>query len=82
MKITTYNVRGLGGREKRCDILKLVRQHFRMVVCFQDTKWEFIDDSVCDFSLWGSKEFGFSFRPSMGTSGGILTLWDASEVEV
>lgn len=30
----------------------------------------------------GWKGFGSSYRPSLGAFGGILTLWDASEIEV
>ncbi|GAU46774.1 hypothetical protein TSUD_402850 [Trifolium subterraneum] len=33
-------------------------------------------------SLWGSPDHAFSFRPSVGASGGLLTLWNTSEVEV
>lgn len=32
--------------------------------------------------LWGSSAVSFSFRPSQGASGGLLTLWDNTEVEV
>ncbi|MCI60493.1 cytochrome P450, partial [Trifolium medium] len=31
---------------------------------------------------WGSSHHAFSYRPSVGASGGLLTLWDSSEVEV
>ncbi|PNX63872.1 cytochrome p450, partial [Trifolium pratense] len=33
-------------------------------------------------ALWGSSQHAFSYRPSVGASGGLLTLWDTSEVEV
>ncbi|MCI29797.1 cytochrome P450, partial [Trifolium medium] len=33
-------------------------------------------------SLWGNSPHTFSFRPSVGASGGLLTVWDSSEVEV
>ncbi|PNY15039.1 cysteine-rich receptor-like protein kinase, partial [Trifolium pratense] len=29
-----------------------------------------------------SSSFGFSYRPSVGASGGLLTLWDSTEVKV
>jgi hypothetical protein len=35
-------------------------------------------------SLWGNSSHAFSFRPSVRASrvGGLLTVWDSSEVEV
>ncbi|GAU45885.1 hypothetical protein TSUD_401090, partial [Trifolium subterraneum] len=33
-------------------------------------------------ALWGSAPHAFSYRPSIGASGGLLTVWDSSEVEV
>jgi len=33
-------------------------------------------------SLWGGSCHGYSFRSSVGASGGLLTMWDSSEVEV
>jgi len=33
-------------------------------------------------SLWGNLPHAFSFHPSIGTSGGLLIIWDVPEVEV
>ncbi|GAU35629.1 hypothetical protein TSUD_30470, partial [Trifolium subterraneum] len=33
-------------------------------------------------TLWGNSSHAFSYRPSVGASAGLLTLWDTSEVEV
>jgi hypothetical protein len=33
-------------------------------------------------SMWEGQPAAFSFRPSIGASGGLLTLWDSTEVEV
>jgi exonuclease III len=59
----------------------LVREKKPLIVCLQETKLQACDDSVCT-SVWGSSSFGFSFRPSVGASGGLLTVWDTTEVEV
>jgi len=40
-----------------------------------------VDNFLCR-SLWGSSAIGFSFKPSVGASGGILTLWDTLEVDI
>ncbi|CAJ2657379.1 unnamed protein product [Trifolium pratense] len=47
----------------------------------EETKLQNCDVLLCS-SLWGSSFHGFSFRPSVGASGGILTLWDSFEVEM
>jgi len=44
-------------------------------------KLESINDFLCS-SLWGNQNYGFSYRPSVGASGGILTIWDSTEVDV
>ena len=33
-------------------------------------------------SIWESNVFGFSYQPSIGALGGILTMWDSLGVEV
>ena len=32
--------------------------------------------------IWGDTPCGFSYRPSEGASGGLITLWDTSRVDV
>ena len=55
--------------------------HRPWILCIQETKLENIDDFLCA-TLWGSQTFGYSYKPSVGASGGILTLWDTVEVDV
>jgi len=38
MKILTYNVRGLGGCEKRKEVRQLVLEKHPLVLCLQETK--------------------------------------------
>ncbi|GAU43582.1 hypothetical protein TSUD_27840 [Trifolium subterraneum] len=33
-------------------------------------------------ALWGNSPHDFSYRPSVGESGGLLSIWDSNEVEV
>lgn len=47
----------------------------------KETKLMQIDDSLCT-SLWGNSPHGYSFRPSIGASGGLLIMWDKEEVEI
>jgi exonuclease III len=81
MRILSWNIRGLGGMEKRKEVRKLVWEKSPTIVCLQETKLQVCDDFLCS-SLWGTSPVGFSFRPSVGASGGLLTLWDPAEVEM
>jgi exonuclease III len=73
MKILSWNVRGLGGAEKRRDVRLLVGEKLPYILCLQETKLQTCDDFVCA-SVWGTSPHSFSFRPSVGASGGILTV--------
>lgn len=44
-------------------------------------KLEMITNFMCK-NLWGSSEADYSFRPYVGASGGLLSLWDINEVVV
>lgn len=81
MKIISWNVRGLGGFEKRWEVIQLMREKKPFLVCIQETKLTGFDELICK-SLWGDLNVGFSFQPSFGSAGGVLTLWDCTEVEV
>ncbi|MCH79613.1 cysteine-rich receptor-like protein kinase, partial [Trifolium medium] len=81
MKILSWNVRGLGGMEKKKEVCDLVKEKNSLLLCIQETKLSICDDFLCA-SLWGNSPHGFSFRPSVGASGGLLILWDVVEMEV
>jgi len=81
MKILSYNLRGLGRWEKRREVQRLVTSKSPLVFCIQDTKLQQFDDNACR-SLWGSESAGYSYRPSNGVVGGIITLWKSIEVDV
>ncbi|GAU34505.1 hypothetical protein TSUD_388170 [Trifolium subterraneum] len=72
---------GLGGMEKRQEVRKLVGNQNPSLRCIQETKLQSCDSVVCS-PLWGNSPHIFSYRPSLGASGGLLTLWDSSEVDV
>ncbi|GAU20182.1 hypothetical protein TSUD_352460 [Trifolium subterraneum] len=72
---------GLGGLEKRKEVRKLIGDTKPLIVCLQETKMGVCDDFFCA-SLWGSSPHAYSFRPSVGASGGLLVVWDTVEVEV
>jgi hypothetical protein len=51
------------------------------VLCIQESKLEVVDEFMCR-SLWGSDPMAFSFKASLGASGGIITVWDPSVLDV
>jgi len=61
--------------------LKLVKKFRPWILCIQETRLATIDEFFYA-SFWGNTDVVFSYKPSMGASGGILSLWDTSEVEV
>ncbi|GAU45582.1 hypothetical protein TSUD_273820 [Trifolium subterraneum] len=71
----------ISGVEKRQEVRKLAGNQNPFLLCIQETKLQSCDVTVCS-SLWGNSPHAFSFRPSVGASGVLLTLWDSSEVEV
>jgi exonuclease III len=81
MKIISWNVRGLGGFERRREVSQLVREKKPFILCIQESKLSSFDVSVCK-SIWGDLNVDFSFQSSRGASGGLVTLWDVKEVEV
>jgi len=81
MKLVSWNVRGLGGVEKRREVRKLVEDKKPLILCLQETKLAVCDDNL-SLLMWGDSNHAYSFRPSAGASGGLLTVWDTLEVEV
>jgi exonuclease III len=81
MKIISWNVRGLGGFEKRREVSQMVKEKNPFILCLQESKLSVVNDLVCQ-AIWNDINVGFSYRPSVGASGGIITLWNRSEVEV
>jgi exonuclease III len=81
MKLVSWNVRGLGGFEKRKELRSLVKEKRPLILCMQETKLQLCDTRLCS-AVWDGQQANFSFRPSQGASGGLLTIWDTTEVEV
>jgi len=44
MKILSYNVRGLGGGEKRVEVRRLVTEKNPFILCIQESKLILVDD--------------------------------------
>ncbi|MCI51592.1 cytochrome P450, partial [Trifolium medium] len=74
MIVASYNIRGLGGRVKRRRIRDLVREHKVDFLALQETKLESVSEKLCH-GLWGANDCCWAFLPSVGASGGILSIW-------
>lgn len=81
MNIISWNVRGLGSFEKRREVGNLLREKKHFILCLQESKLSVFDTTVCK-AIWGNVNVDFSFQPSMGASGGLITMWDVTEVTV
>jgi len=73
MIVSTFNVRELGGRVKKNKIHELVRVNNVDFLAVQETKPQDISPGLC-YSLWGGTDCEWAFRPSEGSSGGILSI--------
>ncbi|GAU32654.1 hypothetical protein TSUD_219040 [Trifolium subterraneum] len=80
-KQVTPGQAGLGGLEKRKEVRRMVGDQKPLFLCLQETKLHTCDVFLCS-ALWGTSPHDFSYRPSVGASGGLLSIWDSSEVEV
>lgn len=81
MKVMSYNVRGLGGGEKRVEMRRLVQEKISMVLCIQESKLSVVSNGLIKM-VWGDALCGYLFQPSAGASGGPITVWDVSRVDV
>jgi len=81
VRIVSWNVRRLGGLEKRKEVKELVRENVPFVLCIQETKMQLIDDFLCT-SIRRPTSHDYSYSLSVGASGGLITIWDTSEVVV
>ncbi|RVW91468.1 Transposon TX1 uncharacterized 149 kDa protein [Vitis vinifera] len=76
MKIISWNVRGLGSRNKRRMIKDFLRSENPDVVMIQETKKENCDRRFVG-SVWTIRNKDWVALPASGASGGILIIWDS-----
>ena len=81
MKLVSWNVRRLGGPEKKREVRSLLNEKSPFIVCLQETKLQVCDNFVC-LAMWDLQKLVCSYRPSQGASGGLSFAWDLAEVEV
>lgn len=74
MNIFSTNIRRLGSLLKRKYVSSLIRREGFDFCLIQETKAESVSDNFI-FELWGGINVEWSFKPSLGNSGGIISLW-------
>ncbi|KAL8484127.1 hypothetical protein ACS0TY_026721 [Phlomoides rotata] len=75
MKLLSYNMRGLGRKEKIREVRELINKLRIEICCLQETKMEVMNTKVCR-SIWGSRPFDWSHQDAERNAGGILTIWN------
>ncbi|XP_028066189.1 uncharacterized protein LOC114269125 [Camellia sinensis] len=81
MKIISWNIRGLGKREKRRGVKNLFSQHKVDFLLLQETKVATITNHLIH-SIWPHNDSGFAAVKAEGSSGGIISVWDKSVFSV
>lgn len=77
MKILSWNVRGLGGPNKRHLVKDIILNANVDIICLQESKIQEIHSSIWRF-IGGSCFITFDYIPLLGTVGGIIIAWDRS----
>ena len=81
MSIVSWNIRGLTARPKRSSLRKLKTSHDPIFVFIQETKMSEINDKTIR-TFWKLDEAEWIFAPSIGNSGGLLSLWNKDKFSI
>ncbi|KAK8639913.1 hypothetical protein V6N13_138279 [Hibiscus sabdariffa] len=79
--ILSWNVRGLGSQIKRKAIRSLLRKQCIDMIFLVETKLEVVLNNVIK-SIWWTDVFRYYFVPSLGSSGGIIIIWEQNKFEL
>ncbi|KAK8626056.1 hypothetical protein V6N13_133708 [Hibiscus sabdariffa] len=81
MCVLSWNVRGLGSQIKHKAIKSLLRKQRVEMTFLVDPKLELVSDDVVK-SIWWTDVFRYEFVPSLGSSGGILVIWEHTKFDL
>lgn len=76
MKILSWNIRGLGKKEKRRKLKKMLRDREVDFLFLQETKLKSTNNFFIG-SIWGHSDFGYMEVDSVESSGGLLCIWNS-----
>jgi len=77
MIIGSFNIRGLGGRIKKRKVCEFISANHLDCVLHQETKLSTVFEALCHY-LWSNSFCNYNFTPTVGNSGGILSIWCSS----
>lgn len=77
MTTISWNCRGLGAQIKRAQVRKLIHTHNPSFTFIQETKIENLNPKLIR-SIWSGDDIRWCASPSIGNSGGFLSLWKNS----
>jgi exonuclease III len=75
------NVRGLNDQDRKDMVHGTIANSSCHIVCLQETKLEAISSFDASY-IGGFRLKSFTERPTIGTRGGILLLWDERVIEL
>jgi exonuclease III len=81
LRFASWNVRGLGRRGKRDDVRAAIDSFLPSILCLQESKLSSLSPFFASSFLPPSLR-SFVFKPSVGASGGIITAWDSSVLDL
>ncbi|XP_071692500.1 uncharacterized protein [Rutidosis leptorrhynchoides] len=73
----SLNIRGIGQLGKISWLKRICHNEKPTILGLQETKSEHTQDNIID-SFWYNSDFKFVQKDSIGTSGGIITIWDCN----
>ena len=75
-----WNIRGVNSQERWDDIRQRSNESNCNIICLQETKREHFD--LAYIKNFCHRKFNkFAYSPSMGNSGGIITIWNGSQFD-
>lgn len=80
VKVLCWNIRGLNSDDKWKAIRSKVNECNCDIICLQETKRELFDQQYIK-NFCPSQFDNFEFLPSVGASGGIITIWKGTHFE-
>ncbi|GMI85922.1 hypothetical protein HRI_002261500 [Hibiscus trionum] len=77
LSIISWNIRGLGKKEKCCAVRKLITSRKPKILLIQETKLAAF--TLATFRSMGVRQnLGRVFSPAEGSAGGLISIWDTN----
>ena len=75
-----WNVRGINSKERWDDIRDRTEESQCDIICIEETKRDFFDTAYLR-KFFHRKFNQFAYVPSIGNSGGIITIWNGNKFQ-